>query len=115
MQSTFQNIKPNLMNISHQLQKNILQSSLIGAGLPLIYILFIIYFKEDLFEKWMLTPLILIPLGGALGGIFFFLMGFHWFPNGRKKLLALIFSTIIYFVCLWLSAVLAFNFTGHWD
>lgn len=103
------------MNISLQLQKNIFLSSLVGAGLPLTYILFIIFFKEDLFEKWMLIPLTLIPLGGAFGGIFFYLMGFHWFPNERKKILAIIFSTIIYFICLWLSAVLAFNFTGHWN
>ena len=103
------------MKITPQLQKNILQSSLIGASFPLTYILFIIFFKEDIFEKWMLIPLIIIPLGGAFGGILFYLMGFHWFPNGRKKILAIIFSTIIYFICLWLSAVLAFNFTGDWD
>jgi hypothetical protein len=103
------------MNITPELQKNFLHASILGAVFPLSYILLIIFFKEDLFEKWMLMPLMLIPLGGAIGAIFFYLMGFHWFPNGRKKLLAILFSTMIYFICLWLSAVLAFNFTGHWD
>ncbi len=55
------------------------------------------------------------PHGGAVGGIFFFLMGFLWFPKGNQKLIAIIFSTILYFVAIWISAVIAFNFTGHWD
>lgn len=87
----------------------------LGASAPLALLLFIILTKEDVFESWMLVPLTLIPLGGAVGGLFFYLMGFVWFPTGNKKLIAVIFSTIIYFVVLWLSAVIAFNFTGHWD
>lgn len=89
--------------------------ALLGASLPFSLLLFIILTKEGHFETWMLAPLILIPLGGAFGGFFFYLMGFEWFPTGNKKLVAIIFSTIFYFVLLWLSSVIAFNFTGQWD
>ena len=59
--------------------------------------------------------LVSIPMGGAVGGIFFYLMGFLWFPKGNQKLIAIIFSTMLYFVAIWISSVLAFNFTGHWN
>ncbi|MDP2042843.1 MAG: hypothetical protein Q8S14_08535 [Algoriphagus sp.] len=89
--------------------------ALLGAIAPFSLLLFIILTKEDMLELWMLVPLILIPLGGAAGGVFFYLMGFLWFPKGNQKLIAIIFSTLLYFVALWISAVIAFNFTGHWD
>lgn len=89
--------------------------ALLGTSAPLAVLLYIILTKEDSFESWMLVPLIIIPSGGAIGGVFFYLMGFLWFPHGNQKLIAIIFSTILYFVALWLSAVIAFNFTGLWD
>ncbi len=95
--------------------KNLGLPPLLGAFPPLAVLLFIVLTKEDVFEPWMLVPLTIIPLGGACGGAFFYLMGFVWFPVGSKKLIAVIFSTILYFVALWLSAVIAFNYTGHWD
>lgn len=89
--------------------------ALLGAFAPLALLLFIILTKEDVFESWMLVPLTLIPLGGAVGGVIFYLMGFVWFPFGKQKLIAIILSTIFYFVALWMAAVLAFNFTGRFD
>lgn len=89
--------------------------ALLGGFTPLSLLLFIIITKEEMIEQWMLVPLILIPLGGALGGMFFYLMGFRWFPKGNQKLIAIIISTILYFVAIWISAVLAFNFTGRFN
>lgn len=89
--------------------------ALLGASAPFSILLFIILTKEEVMELWMLVPLILIPMGGAVGGIFFYLMGFIWFPKGNQKLIAIIFSTILYFIAIWISSILAFNFTGHWD
>lgn len=95
--------------------KDLILPSSLGASLPLALLLFVILNKEDVFESWMAYPLTIIPLGGAAGGAFFYLMGFHWFPEGKNKLFAVIFSTILYFVGLWISAVMAFAITGHWD
>ncbi len=93
----------------------LLLSSCLGAALPLSWILFVIFSREPQLEAWMLFPSILIPTGGAIGGSFFYLMGFHWFPQGKKKLFALLFSTIAYIGALWISAVLAFALTGDWN
>ncbi len=95
--------------------KQLTLPALLGASVPLALLLFISIAAKDPFESWMYLPLTIIPLGGACGGIFFYLMGFVWFPKGKQKLIAVIFSTILYFVAIWLSAVIAFNFTGHWD
>lgn len=89
--------------------------AVLGAAAPFSLLAFIILSKEDSLESWMLVPLILIPLAGAVGGVFFYLMGFVWFPFGKQKLIAIIFSTLMYFVAIWIGAVLAFNFTGHFD
>ncbi|WP_051260870.1 hypothetical protein [Algoriphagus marincola] len=95
--------------------KDLLLPAVLGASLPLAWLAFIILMKEDLFESWMYYPLVIIPLGGAGGGFFLYLMGFHWFPEGNKKLIAVIFSIIFYFFSLWISAVTAFAIPGHWN
>ncbi|GMQ33437.1 hypothetical protein Ataiwa_17090 [Algoriphagus taiwanensis] len=95
--------------------KELILPAALGASLPLAWLLLLILTKEDLFESWMYYPLTIIPIGGAIGGAFFYLMGFHWFSEGKSKLIAIIFSTILYFVCLWFSAVTAFAITGHWN
>ena len=95
--------------------KELFLPAALGASLPLACLLFLILTKEDLFESWMYYPLTIIPAGGAIAGAFFYLMGFQWFPVGYKKLIAIIFTTILYFVVIWISAVMAFAITGHWD
>lgn len=87
----------------------------IGAGIPFSWLMFLILVKSDQFENWMLTPLTFIPLGGLFGGLFFYLMGFVWFSSGRRKLVAIIFSTLLYFIAIWLSAVFSFSLVGLWD
>ena len=95
--------------------KELTLPAILGASIPLALLTFVIFTKEEVFETWMLYPLLIIPSGGASGGIFFYLMGFRWFPIGNQKLIAIIFSTILYFIALWLSAVMAFALTGHWN
>ena len=95
--------------------KSLLLPAVLGAMIPTALLIFLILANSETYALWMFFPLLIIPAGGASGGIFFYLMGFHWFPRGSQKLIALIFSVLIYFVAIWISTVLAFNFTGHWD
>jgi hypothetical protein len=95
--------------------RELLIPALLGGCMPLALLIFIILLKENVFESWMFFPLLIIPGGGALGGIFFYLMGFRWFPTGNQKLTAIIFSTILYFAAIWISSVAAFALTGHWN
>lgn len=108
-------MKTNLELLQGYKTKSAIAAGLIGAIIPLSWLTFIIIIKEDLLEKWMLFPLIIIPSGGIIAGVFFYLMSFVWFPSGKKKLAATIFSTIAYFIVIWLSAVMAFSLTGDWD
>ena len=73
--------------------KNLLLAALLGAFLPFALLAIIILTKEDVFETWMIFPLTIIPAGGAFGGLFFYLMGFQWFPEGNRKLIAVIGDT----------------------
>lgn len=95
--------------------KDLILPAILGASIPFTLLSFVILTKEEAFEPWMYFPLLIIPSGGAAGGIFFYMMGFHWFPTGNQKLIAIIFSTLLYFVALWMSSVMAFALTGHWN
>ena len=95
--------------------KSALVAGIIGASIPFSWLMFLILVKSKVFETWMLTPLTFIPLGGLFGGLFFYLMGFVWFASGRRKLFAIIFSTLLYFVAIWLSAVFSFSLVGLWN
>ncbi|MCH7402839.1 hypothetical protein ACFOUP_17065 [Belliella kenyensis] len=93
----------------------LLKATSIGAIIPILYLCFIILTKEETFEMWMLYPLIIIPIGGGLGAIFFYNMTFIWFREGVKRMFAFLLSAIVYGVMLWGFAVLAFAITGHWN
>jgi hypothetical protein len=95
--------------------KYLILPSVLGASIPLVLLALFVLVNLDSFAPWMFFPLLIVPCGGAAGGIFFYFMGFQWFPRGTQKLIALIFSTVIYFIAIWISSVIAFNFTGHWN
>ncbi|WP_268036357.1 hypothetical protein [Algoriphagus sp. PAP.12] len=95
--------------------KSLFLPSILGAIIPTSLLIFLMVANSECYEVWMFFPLLIIPFGGALGGIFFYLMGFHWFPKGNQKLMALIFSCFIYIFIIWFFSVMAFNLTGHWD
>ncbi|MEN2280989.1 hypothetical protein AAGF08_02550 [Algoriphagus sp. SE2] len=95
--------------------KSALVAGMIGVSIPFSWLMFLILVKSEIFESWMWVPLTFIPLGGVFGGLFFYLMGFVWFPSGGKKLGATLFSTLVYFVAIWLSAVFAFSLVGLWE
>ena len=95
--------------------KSAIIAGLIGASIPFSWLMFLILVKSSEFENWMFVPLTFIPLGGLFGGLFFYLMGFVWFPFGPRKLGAIIFSTLLYFIGIWLSAVFSFSLVGLWD
>ena len=101
--------------MKHLASSSLRLPSALGASLPLFWILFLILRQPMETELWMLVPLLVIPTGGAIGGSLFYLLGFHWFHKGSKKLIAVLLGVLLYGLCLWTSAVLAFNATGLWD
>ena len=95
--------------------KELIVPALLGASLPLALISFMILTREPRFESWMYSPLLIIPSGGAVGGISIYLLGCYWFSSGIKKLLAILLGLVLYFVGVWMASVIAFALTGHWN
>ncbi len=77
---------------------------LIGAGEP----------EPEWPTFWMVKPLLVVPLAGALGGLFYYNMDHLRCQGGWRTALAYTLSLLVYFVVLWLGVVLGLNGT-MWD
>jgi hypothetical protein len=82
---------------------------LIGAGIALLVISFFVFGVDEPNPAWgrfwMVKPLIVTPLAGAIGGAFYALMDYQS-SRGFNRALAIILSLVVYFIGLWLGTVL---------
>ncbi len=83
---------------------------LIGAGIGLLLIsLFLagVNHPNPAWGKfWMVRPLIIVPLAGAMGGLCnYFIFHFHGL-FGVNKIIAALVSTLVFVIGLWLGIVL---------
>lgn len=89
-----------------------------GAGIALILIsVFLLSAGEpdpSWPNLWMMKPLIIVPLAGAVGGVFYYNMDDLRYQGGWRTALAIILSLIVYIIVLWLGTVLGLNGTW-WD
>lgn len=89
-----------------------------GAGIGLILILFFLLGAEEPEPEWprlwMIKPLIMVPLSGALGGVFIYNMDHLRCQGGWREALAYTLSFTVFIVVLWLGTVLGLNGTT-WD
>lgn len=88
---------------------------LVGAGIGLLLIsMFLISAGEPnpaWGKLWMIRPLIIVPLAGAMGGLCnYFIMNFHTLV-GLNKTVAMILSVIVFIIGLWLGTVLGLDGT----
>lgn len=94
---------------------------LFGAtlGLALVSAFFtVIYFTTDGplgLGAMIVLPLFTVSVGGAFGGVFFYLMDFVRQYGTVAKIVANITSALVYFAGLWLSLVIALAILGLWD
>lgn len=77
---------------------------LIGAGDP----------DPNWPKLWIIRPLLIVPLAGAMGGVFYYFMDHLRHQGGWKKAFAIILSLIVYIIGLWLGTVLGLDGTW-WD
>ena len=93
---------------------------LLGAGIALILIAMFIYTGEqkshpDWGNLWMVRPFIIVPMAGALGGLFFyFINNLPFFKIGWKKAIAVILGLMGYIFTLWVGTILGLSGTW-WD
>lgn len=88
---------------------------LVGAGIAFILISFFLFGvgepSPEWGKLWMIKPLIMVPLSGAIGGVFYYFMDHLGNRRRLNKIVAIILSVIVYIIGLWLGTVLGLNGT----
>src|SRR5688572_17541819 len=103
----------NLTTESHQLI-SLTKPMLVGAGIALCVISFFVFGGKpnpEWGKLWMIKPLILTPVAGALGGAFFYFMNYLSSHRALNKTVTYILSFIVFIIVLWLGIVLGLNGT----
>lgn len=99
---------------SASLGKRMLQ----GAGIALVLIsVFLLSAGEPNPEWpkfWLVKPLLIVPIAGAMGGVFYYFMDHLRYQGGWIRVLAVLLSLSGYVLALWLGTVLGLNGT-LWD
>ncbi|GEO07800.1 potassium transporter KefB [Segetibacter aerophilus] len=103
---------------SHLNEASLVKRMLVGAGIGLLLISLFLFPagkpNPEWGRFWMIRPLIIVPLAGAMGGLCnCFILQFHK-RVGVNKALAIIISVIVFIVGLWLGTVLGLDGT-MWD
>ncbi|WP_246202129.1 potassium transporter KefB [Spirosoma agri] len=86
-----------------------------GAGVALLLIAFFLFKSgepnPEWGKLWMIKPLLMVPVAGAMGGAFYYFMDYLRYQGGWKKLIATVLSLIGYIFALWIGTVLGLNGT----
>jgi len=94
------------------LAKRAFQGALISFTLVTLFLFFIGALNDG---AWVLLPITTVTIGGACGGVFFYLATDLVFRQGTKRIIAIILSALVYAVGVWMSLIIALAITGHWD
>jgi hypothetical protein len=96
----------------------LVKKMLTGGGIALILMLIFLLPIRDpnpaWGKLWIIKPLIVISLAGAMGGVFYYLMGNMRSQGGWKMILANVLCLLVYIFVLWIGTVLGLNGT-LWD
>jgi hypothetical protein len=65
-------------------------------------------------KLWFIRPLIIVPLAGATGGAFNYLVSSQHYSSSWVKAFAIFFSMLVFLVGLWMGFVLGLDGT-YWD
>ncbi len=94
-----------------------IKSIIVGAGIAFLVISFFVFGVDEgnpsWCKFWMIRPLIITPLAGAMGGAFYSFMDYRS-SRGFNRTLAILLSLVVYFIGLWLGTVLGLAGT-MWD
>ncbi len=96
-------------------QVSLVKRMLVGAGIGLLLIsLFLLSAGEpnpEWGKSWMIRPLIIVPLAGAMGGLCNYFIVHFLNPGSVNKTIAIILSVIVFIMGLWLGIVLGLDGT----
>ncbi len=103
----------NSTSLPHQV--SLVKRMLVGAGIGLLLISLFLFSTDEPNPEWgklwMIRPLIIVPLAGAMGGLCnYFIVHFHSMV-GVNKTIAMLLSVIVFIIGLWLGIVLGLDGT----
>lgn len=91
---------------SSSMTKRILQ----GAGIALVLIILFLSTVDCANPAWgkfwMVRPLIIVPVAGGIGGVFYYFMDHLRSRGGWAAILAMVISLMGYVIILWFGTVL---------
>lgn len=90
--------------------KPILVGAVAGLILILVFVLGVDEPNPAWGRCWMIKPLVLTPLVGAMGGLFYYFMK-RLNATGFNKILATVIGILGFIVALWIGVVLGLNGT----
>lgn len=91
--------------------KRMILGTVIGLIVILIFILPVRHPNPDWGKLWMIKPLIITPLAGGMGGLFYSFMDAVRHEGGFKKIGANILSLLVFIIGLWMGIVLGLDGT----
>jgi len=97
--------------ISRPLVLRALQGAVLAAFL--LFMLVLVATGGEL-ESWVFAPLASVMIGGAVGGIVFFLVD-PWQYQGSKRLVATIFCILFFLASGYFSLIPGLSYVGLWD
>jgi len=91
-----------------------LHGGAIALALIIIFLLGVDNPNPEWPKFWMAKPLIIVPLAGAMGGVFYYFMDHLRYVGGWQKTLGILLGLVGYLVALWMGTILGLNGT-LWD
>ena len=97
---------------------SLVKPMMIGGGIALLLIIIFlsgVNNPDPAWGKfWMIRPLLIVPLAGAMGGAFYYFMKYLSDEGTLNGTFAMILSLIVYIVGLWMGSILGLDGT-LWD
>ncbi len=89
--------------------KSILTGAVIGLIIISLFVFEIESPKPEWGRFWRVRPLIVEPLAGAVGGLFFYFMNYMGSKGAVNKTMAVVLSIVVFIMLLWLGIILGLD------
>lgn len=105
----------NNLTAQHGTPGSLTKRMLIGAAVGLAVILFFVlqvnHPHPEWGRFWMIRPLLITPLAGAMAGLFSYFMAWLHREYAWNKILTVTLSTIVFVIGIWMGIILGLDGT----
>ena len=100
--------------IQNQLSSAV-KPTLFGGAVALILVSLMVFTvktpRPEWGQYWMIQPLIITPVIGAMGGLFYFIVNYQGAKWGLNKILTVFIGVLGFIIALWMGIVLGLHGT----